>query len=141
MSSCVGEALGALLDGELTPAEEAQVRVHLADCARCRAELVATEQVRTLVRGLPRLDLPSVVVARARWSARRRSSRAAAAAAAAVAVAASVLFLTTASSSSSPVTPEVDRLVEVHATSGATADPVSRLTPAAVPVSFPEPER
>lgn len=134
----VGDLLSALLDGELGAAEEAAVRAHLDGCEACRDELAATERVRALVRGLPQLDLPPVVVERARWAGRRRVSRLGAAAAAAVAAAASVAFLTMASPSDSRVDPDVGRLVDVHATSGVNGDPVSQLSPAAIPVSFEE---
>lgn len=134
--TCPDDALDAYLDGELAPDEEAGVRAHLADCERCRDELAAIERVRALVRGLPDLDLPSVVVERVRWVGRRRVG---AWAAAAVAAAASVLFLTMPSASDSTVRPDVREMVDVHATSGAGGDPMSRLTPAAIPVSFQEP--
>lgn len=132
------DALSALLDGELSPAEEAGVRAHLSDCEPCRAELAATERMRALVRELPALELPPIVVERTRWLDRsRRPSRVAAAAAAIAAVAASVLFVAGAGREA-PVSPEMGRLVEVHATSGVNGDPVSQLTPAAVPASFSE---
>jgi len=134
-----GDALSALLDGELSAADEADVRGHLAGCEQCRAELSATERMRTLVRELPALELPSIVVERARWVGRaRRPSRLAAAAAAVAAVAASALFVVAGGGREAPVSPEMGRLVEVHATSGVNGDPVSQLTPAAVPASFEE---
>jgi anti-sigma factor RsiW len=134
-----GDALSALLDGELSAADEADVRGHLAGCEQCRAELATTERMRTLVRELPELELPSIVVERARWVGRaRRPSRLAAAAAAVAAVAASALFVVAGAGREAPVSPEMGRLVEVHATSGANGDPVSQLTPAAVPASFEE---
>jgi len=37
--SCDGVRLGAYLDGELAPAERADVEAHLGECARCAAEL------------------------------------------------------------------------------------------------------
>ncbi|HEX9968955.1 MAG TPA: zf-HC2 domain-containing protein [Acidimicrobiales bacterium] len=142
MTEHVGEALSALVDGELSPAEEADVRAHLADCATCADELVAVERMRSLVRDLPVLDLPPVVVERVREAdrpaaARHAPSRVAAMAAAAVAAAASLLFAVMAPQSDT-VNPPVERLVEVHATSGVNGDPVTQLVPAAVPVSFQE---
>ena len=134
-----GDALSALLDGELSTAEEAEVRAHVATCDECRAELAATERMRAVVRALPSLDLPPIVVERARWVGRtRRPSRLAGVAAAAAAVAASALFVAAGAGREAPVSPEMGRLVEVHATSGANGDPVSQLTPAAVPASFRE---
>lgn len=135
----VDDSLSALLDDELSPAEAAAVRTHLDLCDRCRDELAATERVRALVRDLPSLDLPDVVVERVRWVGRRRVSRLGAAAAAAVGVAASMAFLVLSSPTDSSVRPEVGQLVDVHATSGVGGDPVSQLTPAAIPVSFQEP--
>lgn len=138
MRGCVAEDLSALVDGELSSAEEAEVRAHLATCAQCSAELAAVEAVRSLVRALPLLDLPPVVVERVRWADRRRApSRIAAVAAAGVAVAASLLFAVVAPQADT-VTPPMKRLVEVHATSGVNGDPVTQLVPAAVPVSFQE---
>lgn len=136
MTRCLDDALSALVDGELTPAEETAARTHLATCAACREELAALERVRALVRSLPGLDLPPLVVERVRWLGRRRPSRVAAVAATAVAAAASLLFV--AAAPTDPVTPPVDRLVEVHATSGVNGDPLTQLVPIAVPVSFGE---
>jgi anti-sigma factor RsiW len=133
----LADALSALVDGELSAAEEAAARDHLAGCQACRAELAAVEDARAWVRSLPELDLPPVVVDRVRWVGRRRQSRVVALAAAAVAAAASILFAV-AAPQPDPVSPQVGQLVEVHATSGVDGDPVSRLTPAAVPVSFEE---
>src|ERR687896_628693 len=44
------DRLSALADGELSPADEAQARVHLAECGACRAELSAVEESRAWVR-------------------------------------------------------------------------------------------
>lgn len=137
MSHCPGDALSALVDGELLPAEEAAARAHLTTCAECRAELVGLERMRVLVRSLPQLDLPAVVVERVAWlGRRRRPSHVAAVAMAAVGAAASLLFV--AAAPTDPVTPPVDRLVQVHATSGVNGDPLTQLVPVAVPVSFGE---
>lgn len=136
MNHCPGDALSALVDGELPPAEAAAVRAHAATCTTCRDELSALEGVRALVRSLPALDLPPGVVERVRWLGRRRPSRVAAVTAAAVAAAASFLFV--AAAPTDPVTPPVDRLVQVHATSGVNGDPLTQLVPVAVPVSFGE---
>ena len=48
-----GDALSALLDGELEPADEAAVRRHLAACEPCRIEFDDVTIVRRTVRGLP----------------------------------------------------------------------------------------
>ena len=139
MSHSPGESLSALVDGELAPAEEAAARAHLATCAECRAELAALERMRSLVRSLPQLDLPAVVVERVAWldrRGRRRPSRVAAVAVCAVGAAASLLFV--AATPTDPVTPPVDHLLQVHATSGVNGDPLTQLVPIAVPVSFGE---
>ncbi|HVN39053.1 MAG TPA: zf-HC2 domain-containing protein [Myxococcota bacterium] len=47
------EDWSALLDGELPPAREAELRAHLDDCARCRAKLASLARVDVLLAGLP----------------------------------------------------------------------------------------
>jgi anti-sigma factor RsiW len=126
----LGDRLSALVDGELDAAAEAVARSHLAACEACTGELAATARVRDLVRGLPaveplsRLDLVG---------AGRRGGVAGLVAAVAAAVA---LVLMAGVQADRPDTPPVGRLVEVHATSVANADPVSQMAPAAVPVSM-----
>ena len=134
MSAHLGDLLSALADGELNWAEEAEARSHLAGCAGCAAELVAVERVRAALRGLPQIDLPTLVVERARF-ATRRPPRFAAAVAAVAAAAAAVVFAV-APLQDHTVTPRVGQLVQTHATSPANQDPLTQLTPAAVPVSF-----
>lgn len=53
-----GELLSALLDGELTPAEEAEVRAWLDVDPDARAELEGLTAVRSAVRSLPPVDPP-----------------------------------------------------------------------------------
>lgn len=53
-----GPALSAMLDGELSAAEEAQVQAHLVSCASCRSELDTVRLVRSWVRALPPVDPP-----------------------------------------------------------------------------------
>lgn len=53
-----GELLSALLDGELTPAEEAEVRAWLDTDPDARAELEGLTAVRSAVRSLPPVDPP-----------------------------------------------------------------------------------
>ena len=134
MSAHLGDLISALADGELDWVGEAEARAHLAGCAECRAELAATERVRAALRGLPQLDLPTLVVERARF-ATRRPPRLVAAAAALAAAAAAVVFAV-APLQDHAVTPRVGQLVQTHATSPANQDPLTQLTPAAVPVSF-----
>jgi anti-sigma factor RsiW len=141
----LGEALSAMLDGELPrPAEEA-ARAHLAGCPACGEELLAVGQARTWVRSLPPVDPPfgfygrmlldrpqAVLAATPRANLRRRAGLAALGAAAAA-----VTVLGVGSPSPRPVNPAVPRLVEAHATSASVgADLLSKLAPAGVPVSF-----
>jgi len=53
------DALSALLDGALPPAEAAEIERHLAGCAECRTEHDALGAVRAAVRSLPLLDPPA----------------------------------------------------------------------------------
>jgi anti-sigma factor RsiW len=57
-----GELLSAYLDGELTRSEVDQVFGHLASCGRCAAELEDIQSVRSAVRSLPLLELPTGLV-------------------------------------------------------------------------------
>jgi anti-sigma factor RsiW len=59
-----GDALSALLDGELEPADEAAVRRHLAACEPCRIEFDDVTIVRRTVRGLPAVAAPPGLVDR-----------------------------------------------------------------------------
>ena len=51
--------LSAYLDGQLTAAEREAVRLHLAGCARCRAEMEALDRTAYAVADLPRLQAPA----------------------------------------------------------------------------------
>lgn len=101
MTEHPGDALSALVDGELEPAEDAEVRAHVVECPRCADELAAIRRSRRLVRLLPGIDVPDDVTTRLLAlegpDAAPRSSRAALEQrrrlAAAVAVAASVAAL------------------------------------------------
>lgn len=134
-----GELLSALADGELSRHEEADVLAHVAGCAHCSAELAELQRVRRLVRDLPWLDPPAVLVGESRLYTPDSPTRTrVAAAAGAVLAAAAALLLVVAAPEPRQVRPRVAQLVDVHATSGAGTDPVSELTPAAVPVGFDE---
>jgi anti-sigma factor RsiW len=54
----LGDALSALLDGELAPAQQDAARAHLSVCADCSRELAAVGQARTWIRALPPVDPP-----------------------------------------------------------------------------------
>ncbi len=54
-----GDALSALLDGELGDVDAAAARHHLAGCPTCEAELAVTSQARSSLRGLPPVEPPA----------------------------------------------------------------------------------
>ncbi|HJV08320.1 MAG TPA: zf-HC2 domain-containing protein, partial [Acidimicrobiales bacterium] len=56
--SHLGDALSALLDGELPVAQADQAHAHLAQCPVCAHELAAVTQARSWVRALPPVDPP-----------------------------------------------------------------------------------
>ena len=135
MNAHPGDLLSALLDGALTQHEEEGVRAHLDECAECRRELQYVSEARTLVRDLPPVDPPfgffeRMLRPRHRWA---RAGVAALAGAAAV----SVAVMGFVAPREPHVSPHVARLVDAHTASASTSgDPISELTPAAVPVSF-----
>ena len=144
--SHLGDALSALLDGELSPAQQETARDHLVACPECTEELAAVGQARSWVRGLPQVDPPFGFYERilldrpqpgtppfgARTNLRRRAGFAALGAAAAA-----VTVLGVGSPAARPVNPAVPRMVEAHATSASVgADLLSKLAPVGVPVSF-----
>jgi anti-sigma factor RsiW len=142
-SAHLGDALSALLDGELADEEAARARPHLDACPACAAELAAVSQARSWLRALPSVEPPAGFLAgllapppapagdvvRLR---RRRLGLAALAASAA----ASLALLGLASPPEPPAAPRVAQLVEAHATAAGSGDPVSQLVSAGVPVSF-----
>lgn len=152
-SGHVGDALSALLDGELHGPEAEAARAHLARCAMCAAESIAVTKARSWLRGLPPVEPPADFYVRlfaddageahdAREAtvtplvvARRSRVRAGVAAMAACAAATGVV-LALASPHDSPTTPPVTRFIEAHATAVGDGDPVSQLAPAVVPVGF-----
>lgn len=52
------ERLSAYLDGELAPAERAELDAHLRDCEQCQRELAALRQTRALLQALPAPAIP-----------------------------------------------------------------------------------
>jgi anti-sigma factor RsiW len=148
MTAHLGDVLSGLLDGELTPSAEASARQHLDACA---SELDDVRTARSWLRALPpveppagfyenllRDEAPEVRAAAAvrapslmRPSARRKVLAVAGSAAAAV------VLVTVAAPRQAPVSPSVNRMVEAHATGASlSSDPLSRLAPLGVPVSF-----
>ena len=115
----LGDALSALVDGELSPAEEADARRHLDDCPDCSDELAATQATADLVRGLPAVDPRFGFYERllrpsfGSGSTDRRRVRVALSVASAAAVVALVVGLAS-NLSGTEVTPAVDDMVEVH---------------------------
>lgn len=57
-----GEMISAYLDGELTRSEIDQLFKHLAGCGRCAAEMQELQSVRSSVRSLPLLELPTGLI-------------------------------------------------------------------------------
>jgi predicted anti-sigma-YlaC factor YlaD len=130
-----GDLLSALLDGELTAAEEQQVRAHLLICAECRRELGIVADVRRLVRELPAVE-PAFGFFERMLRPANRWARAAVAVLAGGA-AASVAVVALAAPREAPVAPHVARFVDAHTASASNVgDPVSEFTPEAVRVSF-----
>lgn len=145
--SHLGDALSALLDGELSGAQQETARAHLAGCPACTEELAAVGQARSWVRGLPQVDPPFGFYERmlldrsrpggttafgARPGLRRRAGLAALGAAAAA-----VTVLGVGSPSARPVNPAMPQLIEAHAASASVgADLLTKLAPVGVPVSF-----
>lgn len=113
-----GDQLSALLDGELSAAEVAEIRAHLATCPPCAAELEAVDAARSVLRGLPPVEPPAGFLA---GLAQPVASvvplhRGRAVLSAVASVAASLLVLALgAGGVSSPFTPEVAGAVDDHA--------------------------
>jgi anti-sigma factor RsiW len=143
----LGDALSALLDGELEPATEEAARAHLAGCPACGAEQAAVAQARRWVRSLPPVEPPARFYGRmlgdrpAGTAHRRRAGtaahrRRAGVAAFAACAAASAVLLGVTSPSDPSTSPPVGRFIEAHATAVGGGDPVSHLVTVGVPVSF-----
>jgi anti-sigma factor RsiW len=136
MSAHPGDLLSAYLDGELTPRGVEDVRAHLEGCAECRRELQSLSEVRMLVRDLPPVDPPFDLFERMLRGKNRWAARAGLAALAAGAVA-SVAMMGMATPREAHVAPHVAQMVDAHtASASSSGDPISEMTPAAVPVSF-----
>jgi len=131
-----GDDLSALLDGELSSAEEAAVQAHLVGCLACRHEMEAVSVARQWVRALPPVDAPFGLYERMLVPYRPRRRRLAMAMVGAAAAVAAVL-VSVAPAPQAPVDPSVATLIEAHATSASVdGDPVTNLAPAGVPVSI-----
>lgn len=144
MTEHLGDLLSALLDGELAPSMAATARAHVEACPACSGELEDVRTARSWVRGLPpaeppagfyermlREEPPGVLRPVRTASTRKKVLAFAGSAAAAVAL------VSVAAPRQSPVSPSVNRMVEAHATGASlSSDPLSRLAPLGVPVSF-----
>jgi anti-sigma factor RsiW len=129
-----GDALSALLDGELAPADEAAVQAHLVGCPACRREVESVQLARLWIRALPPVEPPFGLYERMLLPYRpphRRVAMAFVGAAAAVAA----VVISVAPARQPPVSPSVATLIEAHATSAVDGDPLTNLAPAGVPVS------
>ena len=139
----LGDLLSGLLDRELTVEEELAARQHLDDCRACAIELENVRLARSWVRALPAVDPPigffdGLVFDLGRRSLEHPSLRRRIGVAAFAASAAAALVLVGLTPPrDTPVSPSVARLVEAHATGASVdGDPLSRLAPLGVPVSF-----
>jgi len=127
--SHLGPLISALLDGELTPAEQAEADAHLLTCAACRAEVAVTRSMRDLVRQLPRLEWePS-------FGRRDRRPLFAFAAVAAVALVGVVAWPPARSAA-----PPVKRLVAARTVAAFTPSPAATVPMAAVSAPFHAPD-
>ena len=59
------EMISAYLDGELTPTEASELFTHMGSCGKCVAEMEAMQKVRTAIRSLPLIELPTGVLGEA----------------------------------------------------------------------------
>ncbi len=162
-SAHLGDALSALLDGELSDADTAEARAHLAACPTCEAELGAIGQARTWLRGLPPVEPPAdfferliagsvpersagsvpersagheaTVTPLSGAPSQRRRWRAGVAAMSACA-AVTVVVLSVAAPHDPPTSPPLGRFIVAHETEVGVGDPVSELATAVVPVGF-----
>jgi anti-sigma factor RsiW len=144
----LGDRLSGLIDGELDEAEAEDARRHLAGCPGCSGELQAVTEARSWLRQLPAVEPPvelrqrllaadpSLVASHGRVLVVPLRGRRAAVAAVAGLAAAAAAVLGLLPAPDPPAEPQVTRLVEAHATAGQGTDPLSRLVPVGVPVSF-----
>lgn len=143
----LGDVLSGLLDEELSPQERAAAELHLAVCPTCAAELDVVRTARGWVRGLPAVDPPFGFFERLVLDSRKEAAgdrpyvrsvrRRMGVAAVAASAAAALALLGVAPPQDEPVSPSVARMVEAHATGASLeGDPLSRLAPLGVPVSF-----
>lgn len=110
-----GDALSALVDGELTGPETEAVEQHLAQCPPCRAELEDVRQARSILRELPAVEPPFGAIDRARTRVRRRGTGRWATASLGTAAAAWIVVLGVLTVPGKSVSPPVDQFAAAHA--------------------------
>lgn len=141
----LGDLLSALVDDELAPAQVAAAQAHVARCRSCAAELDSVTTARALVRGLSVVEPPFGFYERILRDDRRAAAGRPAIgwtpwrvmAAAFGSAAAAVVLVGLAPPQDAPVRPPVSSHVEAHATGASFgSDPLSRLAPIGVPVTF-----
>lgn len=106
--------LSAMLDGELSAAEEAEVRAWLADSAAAREELAGLRQARQWVRDLPPVDPPFGFYERMLRSGHRRRFGAGGLVGAAAAVLVAMFVLVGVTPPAEAMVPPVDEYVARH---------------------------
>lgn len=125
------EELSALLDGELTEQAAAEVNAHVVACSDCSAELAAVRLARASVRSLPAVEPPAGFIegllaghlpddedgAEPATVLPFRSRRAVLGHAAAAVAAGLLLVVSTGGDPATAVAPEVNGVVERHASS------------------------
>jgi hypothetical protein len=143
------DRLSALLDGELTAAEAAEVRAHVDTCAECATELDDVRAARRAVRELPAVEPPATFLAEllagdAVVPLGRRSARVPAVANIGVAVLAGLAVLVFSSTSIGPaqLRPEVRGAVARHASTvsallGSTGEHLAPDSEEVVPTTTP----
>ena len=135
MTSHIGDALSALVDGHLGPAEAASARAHVAECSDCAAELEAITASRSWLRDLPAVEPPRGFYDRMLARHRRRIPFGVAAIAAGAAASLMLASLTT---PPHHVQPTLTPLVQDHVASASLVDdPIAQMTPVVVPSSAP----
>jgi anti-sigma factor RsiW len=138
----LGDLLSAVLDGELSRSAAAAATLHLSSCPTCAAELEDVRTAQVWVRALPTVEPPFGFLDRLALEPpdagrRRLPPRWVGVAALAASAAAAFGLLGIAPPREAPVSPSVNRMVEAQATGASFAgDPLSRLAPIGVPVTF-----
>lgn len=139
MTDHLDDALSALLDSQLEPADTTAAHHHLEGCPRCRSELDAVSQARDWLRTLPPVEPPGLFFenlltgrppgVEGMPAARRRRPLA-------VLVGGAAASVALVSLSSGPRTPAGSPITSPPQSAAVSADPIVNLAPAGIPVSF-----